>query len=83
MSSSVAGRIQWLTGEEESSVKSTKAMETFADVSSTKTFTQDENNYELQILHCKLKRSVSAPKCQMSSTAPRANSAHHGATLNI
>ena len=33
--------------------------------------------------HCKLKRPVSTPKCQMSSTAPRANSAHYGAILNI
>ena len=33
--------------------------------------------------HCKLKRSVSAPKCQMSFTVPKANSAHHGTILNI
>ena len=34
-------------------------------------------------LHCKLKRSVSALKCQMSYTVPGANLAHHGTILNI
>ena len=42
----------------------------------------DERSLVQMHTHCKLERSVSAPKRQMSSTAPRANSAHHGAILN-
>jgi len=37
------------------------------------------NNWSLGELHCKFRRSVSAPKCQISPETPGADTAHCGA----